>query len=72
MASSGIRPILQLKHCVRRSEPSAHQRGQRTKIWLVSFMKYDLGFFDQEAGRVRNAARKTPSVARVLPMSSEI
>jgi hypothetical protein len=22
------------------------------KIWLVSFMKYDLGFFDQEFGRV--------------------
>jgi hypothetical protein len=22
------------------------------KIWLVRFMKYDLGFFDQEVGRV--------------------
>jgi hypothetical protein len=22
------------------------------KIWLVSFMKYDLGFFDQELGTV--------------------
>jgi putative transposase len=25
------------------------------KIWLVSFMKYDLGFFDHEAGRVECA-----------------
>jgi hypothetical protein len=25
------------------------------KIWLVSFMHYDLGFFDQEAGRVECA-----------------
>ena len=22
------------------------------KIWLVSFMEYDLGFFDQDEGRV--------------------
>jgi putative transposase len=38
-------------------------------IWLVSFMKYDLGFFDQEAGRVECA--ENPFGARVLPMSSE-
>ena len=25
------------------------------KIWLVSFMHYDLGFFDHEAGRVECA-----------------
>jgi putative transposase len=25
------------------------------KIWLVSFMHYDLGFFDQECGRVTSA-----------------
>ncbi len=23
------------------------------KIWLVTFMQYDLGFFDHEAGRAR-------------------
>jgi putative transposase len=39
------------------------------KIWLVSFMKYDLGFFDHEAGRVECA--ENPFGARVLPMSSE-
>ena len=25
------------------------------KIWLVSFMQYDLGFFDEECGRVECA-----------------
>jgi len=25
------------------------------KIWLVSFMEYDLGFFDEEVGRVEPA-----------------
>ena len=25
-------------------------------IWLVSFMQYDLGFFDQDEGRVEPAA----------------
>ena len=25
------------------------------KIWLVSFMQYDIGFFDEEAGRVEPA-----------------
>jgi putative transposase len=25
------------------------------KIWLVSFMKYDLGFFDHQSGRVECA-----------------
>jgi putative transposase len=39
------------------------------KIWLVSFMHYDLGFFDQEAGRVECA--QNPFQAQVLPMSPE-
>src|ERR1700733_9619121 len=38
------------------------------KIWLVSFMKYDLGFFDQEVGRVTSA--ENPFGAKVLPMCS--
>jgi hypothetical protein len=25
------------------------------KVWLVSFMQYDLGFFDQETGRITSA-----------------
>jgi putative transposase len=36
------------------------------KIWLVSFMNYDLGFFDQECGRVTSA--ENPFDAKVLPM----
>ncbi len=39
------------------------------KIWLVTFMDYDLGFFDQEAGRVECA--QNPFRAQVLPMSPE-
>ena len=39
------------------------------KIWLVSFMHYDLGFFDHETGRVECAPN--PFGARVLPMSPE-
>ncbi len=37
------------------------------KIWLVSFMKYDLGFFDHETGRVEGA--ENPFGTKVLPMS---
>lgn len=37
------------------------------KIWLVSFMKYELGFFDEECGRVECA--ENPFGAKVLPIS---
>jgi putative transposase len=37
------------------------------KVWLVTFMHYDLGFFDQETGRVECAVN--PFAAKVLPMS---
>ncbi len=37
------------------------------KIWLVSFMHYDLGFFDHETGRLESA--ENPFEAKVLPMS---
>ena len=39
------------------------------KIWLVSFMQYDMGFFDHETGRIECAPN--PFQAKVLPMSSE-
>jgi hypothetical protein len=39
------------------------------KIWLVSFMHYDLGFFDHETGRVECAPN--PFGAKLLPMSQE-
>jgi putative transposase len=37
------------------------------KIWLVSFMHYDLGFFDHETCRLESA--NNPFEAKVLPMS---
>jgi putative transposase len=37
-------------------------------VWLVSFMHYDLGFFDHQLGRVECAPN--PFSANVLPMSS--
>jgi hypothetical protein len=39
------------------------------KIWLVTFMHYDLEFFDHETGRVECAPN--PFGARLLPMSPE-
>ncbi len=36
------------------------------KVWLVSFMQYDLGFFDHETGRITSA--ENPFGAKVLPM----
>jgi hypothetical protein len=36
------------------------------KIWLVSFMNYDLGFFDSESGRVECAPN--PFDVKVSPM----
>ncbi|MEO6078363.1 MAG: hypothetical protein ABIQ86_01095 [Steroidobacteraceae bacterium] len=37
------------------------------KIWLVSFMKYDLGYFDDETCRIESAAN--PFAAKLSPMS---
>ena len=39
------------------------------RIWLVSFMQYDLGFFDHETDRVTSA--ENPFGAKVLPMCPE-
>ena len=38
------------------------------KVWLISFMHYDLGFFDHESSRFECA--ESPFAAKVLPMSS--
>ena len=37
------------------------------RIWLVSFMDYDLGFFDHETGRLGSV--ENPFAPKVLPMS---
>jgi len=39
-------------------------------IWLVSFMDYDLGFFDQDEDRVEPVGQN-PFAPKVLPMSPE-
>ena len=39
------------------------------KIWLVSFMHYDLGYFNHETCRLEPI--ENPFAAKVLPMSSE-
>jgi putative transposase len=39
------------------------------RIWLVTFMQYDLGYFDDESGRLEPLAN--PFGAKVLPMSPE-
>ena len=39
------------------------------RIWLVTFMHYDLGFFDHETCRIESA--ENPFGAKVLPMSAE-
>ena len=39
------------------------------RIWVVSFMHYDLGYFDHESCRLESA--ENPFGANVLPMSSE-
>jgi hypothetical protein len=43
------------------------QVGER--IWLVTFMQYDLGYFDDEVGRLEPIAN--PFGPKVLPMCSE-
>ena len=39
------------------------------RIWLVSFMDYDLGYFDDEVCRVEPI--ENPFSPKVLPMSPE-
>ena len=39
------------------------------KIWLLSFMDYDLGFFDEETTRLEPLPN--PFQAKVLPMCPE-
>ncbi len=40
------------------------------EVWLVSFMEYDLGFFDRTANRVEPVG-DNPFAQKLLPMSSE-
>ena len=40
------------------------------EVWLVSFMDYDLGFFDQDENRVEPVG-VNPFTPKVLPISSK-
>ena len=39
------------------------------RLWLVTFMQYDLGYFDDESGRLEPVG--DPFRVKVLPMSPE-
>jgi len=53
------------------SQVSAGQKGGQTDehIWLVSFMHYDLGYFDDETCRLEPI--ENPFGPSLLPMSPE-
>jgi len=47
-------------------------RQVNDRIWLVSFMDYDLGYFDDETCRLEPIAKVLPCPRNeVLPMSPE-
>ena len=45
------------------------ERSQPGHIWLVTFMQYDLGYFDDETCRLEPI--ENPFGAKVLPIPSE-
>src|SRR4029453_12610331 len=52
---------------LRRASAGVTQVGER--IWLVTFMQYDLGYFDDETCRLEPI--ENPFGPKVLPMSPE-
>ena len=58
---------INLSHALAGQNVGVTQAGDR--LWLVTFMHYDLGYFDDEAGRVEPIA--DPFGSKVLPMSPE-
>jgi len=56
-----------LRHVFAGQNVGVTQVGER--IWLVTFMHYDLGYFDDEVGRLEPIAN--PFGPKVLPMCSE-
>ncbi len=57
---------INLSHALAGQNVGVTQVGDR--LWLVTFMHYDLGYFDDEAGRVEPIA--DPFGSKVLPMCS--
>ena len=58
---------INLSHVLAGQDVGVTQVGER--IWLVTFMQYDLGYFDDEVGRLEPIAN--PFGSKVLPMCSE-
>jgi len=58
---------INLSHVFAGQNVGVTQVGER--IWLVTFMQYDLGYFDDEVGRLEPLAN--PFGPRGLPMCSE-
>ena len=58
---------INLSHVFAGQNVGVTQVGER--IWLVTFMHYDLGYFDDEVGRLEPIAN--PFGPKVLPMCSE-
>jgi putative transposase len=58
---------INLSHVLAGQNVGVTQVGER--IWLVTFMQYDLGYFDDEVGRLEPIAN--PFGPKVLPMCSE-
>ena len=51
------------------TRPTWHCHDASDRIWLVSFIDYDLGYFDDETCRLEPIAN--PFSPKVLPMSPE-
>ena len=58
---------INLSHVLAGQNVCVTQVGER--LWLVTFMQYDLGYFDDEVGRLEPIAN--PFGPKVLPMCSE-
>ena len=58
---------MNLSHAFAGQNGGVTQVGER--IWLVTFMQYDLGYFDDETCRLEPI--DNPFGAKVLPMSPE-
>jgi putative transposase len=58
---------INLSHVLAGQNVGVTQVGER--IWLVTFMQYDVGYFDDEVGRLEPIAN--PFGPKVLPMCSE-
>jgi putative transposase len=56
-----------LSHVFAGQRAGVTQVGER--VWLVTFMRYDLGYFDDETCRLEPI--DNPFAPKVLPMSSE-